>query len=456
MPIETYQQALAFWHSRINYEQRGMPADLRELRLDRMHELLERLGNPHHNQRIVHIAGSKGKGSTAAMLAAVLKAAGLRVGLFTSPHLSRVEERVQVNGQPISEAQLTALIREIEPAVLALEAHGAAPTFFEIVTALGFLHFATEHVDWMVLEVGLGGQFDSTNVCDPRLTVITSISFDHTQQLGNTLSSIAGEKAGILKPGVPLVHGVEADEARAVINAMAQRAGSSVCELGPGFGYRHEPGICAGGVLRPAVVSVCTAERKWPPLEVALLGRHQAHNAAVTVACVEELRHQGVVIPDEAVAAGLREVCWSARVEIVQTRPLVVLDCAHNVASVQALLETIYESLPTARRNLVFAGSRDKDLRGMLVLLRPHFERAFFTRYGGSQRGAEAAELAGIWSGLCGCACEIAASPAAAWEAARAAAAADEQIIIAGSVFLAGELRPVVMNNPVGTTRLSV
>jgi dihydrofolate synthase/folylpolyglutamate synthase len=447
MPIATYEQALDFWHNRVNYEQRGMPADLRELKLDRMRALLERLGNPQEQLQIVHIAGSKGKGSTAAMLASVLQQAGYRTGLFTSPHLCRVEERVQLDGQPISQEDLTALMREIEPAVLGLEAHGSPPTFFEIVTALGFLHFARRHVDWAVVEVGLGGRFDSTNVCTPRLSIITSISLDHTEQLGITLASIAREKAGIIKPGIKVLHGVQAAEARTVIEGIADHAGSPCRSLGVDFNCESEPGWIDAATTRWPRVMVTTSRRVWPTFELALLGSHQARNAALVVAAAEELHQQGCPIVEAAVAAGLRNVCWPARVEVVNRRPTVILDCAHNVASVQALLDTLRESFPPARRILVFAASVDKDLRGMLALLVPHFETAVFTRYTNSRRGADAEHLAKLWRELGGKVCALQPGPAAAWQIAWVAARQDDMIVITGSVFLAGEVRPLLVDH---------
>jgi dihydrofolate synthase / folylpolyglutamate synthase len=446
MPIETYEQALAFWHSRINYELRGMPADLRDLRLDRMAELLARLGDPQRTLRIVHIAGSKGKGSTAAMLSAVLQAAGFRTGLFTSPHLTHVEERVQVDGRPIPKDRLTALMREIEPAVLALEAQGMPPTFFEIVTALGFLQFARERVDWAILEVGLGGRFDATNVCTPRLTVITSISFDHTQQLGNTLASIAREKAGIIKPHVPLVHGVEAAEARAVIAEVAADLAAPVRAVGDVFDYGYKPGWVDTRTTWLPKVLVHSKGRDWPALEVGLHGRHQALNAAVVVACVEALREQGHAIPDAAVVEGLRQVQWPARMEVISRQPLVILDCAHNVASIQALLDTVADSFApsTGTRALVFAASRDKDVPGMLRLLVPHFEQVFFTRYQSSTRAAEPEKLVHLWQELGGRGATAIDNPWTAWLEAQDTASCG-MFVITGSVFLAGELRPLLL-----------
>src|SRR6266480_4883167 len=217
----TYEQALAFWYSLVNFEQRTPQPD--DLKLDRMRALLVALGNPHERLRIVHVAGSKGKGSTSAMLASILGRAAYRTGLFTSPHLCRVEERIQVDGRAITAEELTVLLNEIAALVDPSESSDLVhhspltPTFFEVATALGFLHFVRRRVDAAVVEVGLGGRFDSTNVCRPVVSLITSISFDHTQQLGNRLASIAMEKAGIVKLGRPVVSGATGPEARRVI-----------------------------------------------------------------------------------------------------------------------------------------------------------------------------------------------------------------------------------------------
>src|SRR5262249_13925765 len=221
----TYDEALAFWYGRIDYERRQpRPGDLK---LDRMRSLLGRLGDPHQRLRTVHVAGTKGKGSTSALLASVLRAAGYRTGLFTSPHLSDISERVQVDGVPISRAELAARMTEVAAAVREMDAEGdpsRSPTFFEIITALGLAHFDCRRVDVAVLEVGLGGRVDSTNVCEPLLSSITNISYDHMAILGRTLEEIAFQKAGIIKRGVPVVTTAEAPEARAVVAGVAREA----------------------------------------------------------------------------------------------------------------------------------------------------------------------------------------------------------------------------------------
>ena len=227
----TYDEAVAFWFGRINYEVRSAaPGDLK---LERMRALLRLLGDPHHRVRAVHVTGTKGKGSTAAMLDAVLRAARYRTGLFTSPHLVRVEERIAVDGEPISPAELAVRMAEVAPAVRELDAGpGPPPTFFEISTALGFLHFTCRRVELAVIEVGLGGRFDSTNVCRPLVSIVTSVGLDHTAQLGPTLEAIAFQKAGIIKPRVPVVIGVTTSGPRGVIERIALEKQAPVRQLG--------------------------------------------------------------------------------------------------------------------------------------------------------------------------------------------------------------------------------
>jgi dihydrofolate synthase/folylpolyglutamate synthase len=436
----TYEEALAFCYGRINYEVRTpQPGDLK---LDRMRGLLGRLGNPHLRVRAVHVAGSKGKGSTAAMLAAILRRAGYRTGLFTSPHLSGIEERIQVDDANITRAELIAGMTEIRDAVAAIEARkeSESPTFFEVVTALGFLHFVRRRVDLAVLEVGLGGRFDSTNVCCPLVSIITSISFDHMQQLGSTLDRIAGEKAGIIRPRVPVVSGTTAPEARPVIAAVAAGQRAPLVELGRDFDYTTEPARVTEAGVQPAGVRVTTRPRAWPRMDVGLIGAHQAANAAVAVAAVEALREQGLTLPDAAVAAGLAGVHWPARMEILAQRPMVVLDCAHNVASARVLVETLQASFPATPRRLVFAASNDKDLSGMLAVLGPHFRHVYLTRFHNSPRFADPTALAALLDNA-GVAHTVHTSSAAALAAARHASKPEDLICITGSVFLAGEMR---------------
>ena len=436
----SHEEALAFWYGLINFEQSTPTPD--DLKLDRMKALLARLGNPQNRLRIVHIAGTKGKGSTAALLASVLRRAGCRTGLFTSPHLCRVEERFQVDGRPITADELTALLNDVYRAVEG--APHPAITFFEAATAVGFLHFVRRRVDAAVVEVGLGGRFDSTNVCRPAVAVITSISLDHTKQLGDRVAAIAMEKAGIVKPGRPTLSGATAAEARPVIERICRKRGSPLRQLGVDFRYDYEPGRVGFEEDRRPRVRVTTRRQVWPWMELSLLGEHQAANAALAVACVEQLRAQGWTIPDDAVSSGLAGAVWPARMEVLGRRPLVVLDCAHNPASADALVRTLLESFPPARRLLVFAGSSDKDLAGMFRILAPHFAHVFLTPYLGSARSAPPEQLAELLRAAGGPPATLHPSPASAWEAARGAAGPDDLICITGSVFLAGETRPLL------------
>jgi len=441
----TPEEARAYWYGLINFEQRLPSAT--DLKLDRMRRLLEALGNPQQRLRILHVAGTKGKGSTSAMLASILRAAGYRTGLFTSPHLCRVEERFQVDGQPISDPELTLLLSETAQAETTAFAgrEGERPTFFEVATAVGFLHFVRRRVEAAVVEVGLGGRFDSTNVCLPRVALLTSIGYDHTKLLGNRLASIAMEKAGIVKPGRPTLSGATLPEARAVIEQICRERRSPLRQLEVDFRYIHEPGQVTAEATRLPRVQVLTEQRRWPALEVNLLGEHQACNAAVAVACIEELRRQGWQIADQAVAAGLATVTCPARLEVVRRRPLIVLDCAHNTSSARAVVETLRTSFPPVPRRLIFAGSSDKDLPGILSLLAPHFSQAFLTRYTSNPRAVAVEQLAQTWREVSSVDAMLCPTPRDALAAALAASEPEDVICITGSVFLAGELRPVLV-----------
>jgi dihydrofolate synthase/folylpolyglutamate synthase len=445
------QEALEFWFGRINYEHRSpLPGDLK---LERMVRLLDLLGNPHERLRIVHVAGSKGKGSTSAMLASILQQAGYRTGLFTSPHLCRVEERIQVNGHAITPEDLAALVQRLRPAVETLDRTGepgrARVTFFEVATALGFLYFAQQQVDIAVLEVGLGGRFDSTNVCQPLVALITSISYDHTQQLGNRLGQIAMEKAGIIKPGRPALSGARASEARQVIERICAERGSPLRQLDKEIRFHHVPGQLTDARLQLPRVQILTDRRTWPSMDLGLLGEHQAANAALAVAAVEQLREEGCSVSGQAVSAGLAQVRWPARLEVLAHRPIVLLDCAHNVASAQAVVDTLRESFPRSpagRRWLIFAGSSDKDLAGMLRVMAPHFTHAYFTRYSHNPRNVSPETLAALWSAVTDSLCTVQGTAPEAWETCRGEAGPEDLICITGSVFLAGELRPLLVD----------
>jgi dihydrofolate synthase/folylpolyglutamate synthase len=439
----TYEEALAFWYGRIDYERRQpRPGDLK---LDRMRALLRRLGDPHRRLRCVHIAGTKGKGSTSAILAAILGAAGHRTGLFTSPHLSDVSERVQVDGVPVSPQEIAVRMGEVAAAVRDLDAEGdpaRSPTFFEVISALGFLHFDCRRVDVAVLEVGLGGRYDSTNVCDPLVSVITNVSFDHMAILGDRIREIAYQKAGIIKRGVAVVTTAENPEVIEVIEQVAVEHQAPLSVAGRDFAWER----AGGGPYQPGAVRITTDRREigWTPF--ALFGRHQGANAAAAVMAVEQLRVAGLHVPIGAIARGLRDVAWPARMELVGRSPTVVLDCAHNVASSRALADTVRESFPVrGRRHLIFAASGDKQIPEMLSELAPHFDRFHLTRYQSNPRSADPAHVAGVLRELGKTDVAMYVLPTDAWRGAQREAGPDDGIVIAGSVFLAGELRSILL-----------
>lgn len=456
---EAREAALAFLYSRIDYERLvAAPYGANTFKLDRMQELLARLGNPEAGLPIVHVAGTKGKGSTSAMIASVLSATGRSTGLFTSPHLDRLEERMAVDGRQCTAEELVDLVDRIKPVAAAMDAASSTdqgcpsgPTYFELTTALALLHFAARRVNAAVLEVGMGGRLDSTNVCQPQVAVITTISFDHTKQLGNTLAAIAREKAGIIKPGIPVISGVLPDEPREVIAARARELGSPLIQMGRDFEFTYAP---------PKAVDECADlgrldfRSQQPCLQTllgvrcGLLGRHQAHNAAVALATIGELRRQSWSIPEDAIRAGLAGVRWPARVEVVGRRPTVIIDAAHNTASVSALVDTLAESFRRQRRVLIFATTRDKDVPGMLKLLLSEFDEIVFTRYTNNPRFVPPEELAAIASQMGARTVRVCPDPASAWRLVHSFARPEDLICVTGSFFIAAEMRHEIARRP--------
>lgn len=434
-----------------------MPYHTRHLKLERMRELLDRLGNPQNGLSLVHIAGTKGKGSTAAMASAILSAAGYRTGLFTSPHLDRLEERMAVDGLPCTAEELVGLVDRVAPVVRAMDrtlgdsAEGG-PTYFEITTAMALLHFAWRRVDAAVLEVGLGGRLDSTNVCLPMVSVITSISFDHMKQLGHTLAAIAREKAGIIKPGVPVVSGVVDPEPRDVIRQVCRDQGSRLLELGRDFDFAYRPprGLEAAPSSGVMDFSWKNADSRQDHTNVALklLGRHQAANAAVALAAVAELAGRGWHIPPEAIRRGLAEVRWPARVEVVARQPVIVIDAAHNLASIDALLRVLDESFSAQRRILLFATTQEKDIPGMLGRIAGCFDHVILTRYLNNPRGVPPEQLAALAWELTGQRYRVCPDPARAWDEVLRVVTPRDLVCVTGSFFIAAEMRHQIRARP--------
>jgi len=449
-PALRREMALARLMGRIDYERRNFPSPRSgELKLQRMRDLLDRLGNPQKGQRIVHVAGTKGKGSTAAMIASCLSAAGLRTGIYTSPHLQDVEERFTVDRAACPADRFADLVETIWPHVEAMDRELSpstiGPTYFELTTALALLHFKQEATDATVLEVGLGGRLDATNVCRPALSLIVSISFDHMQQLGNTLGSIAREKAGIIKQGVPVISGVTDPEPRDVIRAVAAKRKAPLLEIETDFRYRYQTDLGAASRSRATRLDfqhrLFGSRGQMEDVSVGLLGRHQATNAAVVLAALHALQHAGWPIDEDAMRRGLAATRVQARTEAVWQRPCIVVDAAHNVASIDALLATIEESFAASRRVLIFATTMGKDVAGMCRSLAGRFDRVILTRYWNNPRALPIEELAAQWKAVSEQGVESVDDPVQAWQIARQALREDDLLCITGSFFIATELR---------------
>ena len=420
--------------------------------LARMRRLLAALGSPHRSLRVVHVAGTKGKGSTVAMIASVLTEAGYRVGRYMSPHVHSIEERICVDGRPIAASRLADAFGRVIPAVEVMDADarrrgGRGPTWFEVVTAVAMVEFVRSGVDVAVLETGLGGRLDATNVSRPMVSVITSISLDHMRQLGRTAAAIAREKAGIIKRGRPVVSGVAAPSAKRVIRETAARRRCRLLELGRDFHARHAEGPADdGSPIRPGAVEFEAAGSPDSPamagrFALGMPGRHQAANAALAIAAVRLLARRGYPVEEAAIRRGLEKVRLPARVEVVDGRPPIVIDAAHNVASMRSLVETVRPAVAARRHGvLLFAASADKQIAEMLAEAAGIFERLVVTRYRTNPRAASiekllaAAARAGFRDVVVG------RTPYDALETAKRLAGGSGIICVAGSFFLAAEL----------------
>lgn len=451
--VESYEQAIEFLFSRVNYERlSGMQYTGDDFKLDRMRELLRRLGDPQETIPAVHIAGTKGKGSTAALTAQILSTAGIRTALFTSPHISAFEERMAVDGVNPARHELVELVRQLADVVTDLDKTPGqmSPTYFEIATALAWLYFCERRAEIAVLEVGMGGRLDATNLCRPAVSIITSISRDHTRQLGSRLDQIAREKAGIVKPLVPVVSGVTSDPARAVIVETCRSRNAPLFELGRDFGYRYQAANVGQGANSGdnpvSKVDIETPGKQWRNLRLPLVGEHQARNLALAAVAVQRLQEQGWKIPDSAVGDGLAKLHWPGRIEVLSRQPTVIVDAAHNWEAVAALLRTLDESFPARRRVLVFAATRDKDVLGMLRQLLPKFDTVVVTCFQNNPRHVPVEALVGIVRGLTDQPLHAAADAAAAWKLARRFASGDDLICVTGSFFIAAEMRELLVD----------
>lgn len=441
--------------SRVNYERTPfVPYGEEALKLGRMRELLHRLGDPQERLRIVHVAGTKGKGSTCAMIAAAFETAGVSTGVFTSPHLERLEERFAIGGHPCTADELAALVGRVRPPAEAMDREeGGGPTFFDLTTAMALEHFATRAVGAAVLEVGLGGRLDSTNVVTPVVAVVTSISLDHTKLLGATRDKIAAEKGGIFKPGIPAVSGVSDAEAGDVLERIATERGCPFWRRGRAFDV--EP---LGEAWRFTRRRTDGSTESLDGVRVALPGGAQLGNAAVALATLGVLADRGWNLPASARLDGVARGVLAARMERFTGDPLVVIDGAHNDASAAALaeaLDALCGAAPRERRVLVVAVSDDKDLAAILEPLARRFGHVVATRYLVNPRARKPEEIAAVARRFAApdASVEVAPTPREAWEAGRRWLAATGGVgagsigalVATGSLLFAGEFRPLVV-----------
>jgi dihydrofolate synthase/folylpolyglutamate synthase len=409
--------------------------------LRRVQSLLARLGNPHLGRQTIHIAGSKGKGSVAAMVASILQAAGYRSGLYTSPHLHNIRERIVVDGQPIGEDEFARLTEVLAPQVAAENEDGrfGQLTTFELLTALAFLYFQDRDARWQVLEVGMGGRLDATNVVDEKaVCVITPISLEHTIVLGDTVGKIAAEKAAILRPGTTLVMALQPyPEAAAVIRATAEELGAPLLDVGETYSAQRLSWDLTGQSFRLAGPG-CSWELRLP-----LLGAHQVENAATAVAAIDALRSGGVVVSEESIEEGLSQLSWPGRLEVLRDKPLIVVDGAHNGDSARRLRQALRDHFSFGRAILVMGVSGDKTIAAMAEELAPVTHLLIATR---SQhpRAAEPEAVAAAFAAR-GVASETCPTVAAALDRARALAGRDDLICVVGSLFVVAEAREQVL-----------
>ncbi len=431
-----YERALAFLESPARFSPR--------LGLARIERLLELLGNPQESFPSALVAGTSGKGSSCRLIASVLSSAGFHTGLLSKPHLQSYRERVEIDGQRISKSSLAAIVERIVPLAQELaETPLGAPTYFEMGVALAFSYFAQERVELAVVEVGLGGRLDATNVLRPILTGITPIGFDHTEYLGHTLTEIAGEKAGILKPGVPVALAPQHPEALAAIRRRAAEVGSPVLPSENWQAHRNSADLHGQRFDLEQVTlesgSKKSGVRKYGELFLPLLGRHQLENAAFALTALGWLREEGFGWEEKHLRQGWADLCWPGRAEVLQEGPLLVIDAAHNPDKAAALAETIRDYFSFRRLALVFGASGDKDAAAMLALFAPWRPRLFATQ-AQSQRALAADQVLALGAvlGLSGTSfprVTDAVQQALRW------ADPQDMALVAGSTYVAGEAR---------------
>jgi dihydrofolate synthase/folylpolyglutamate synthase len=399
------------------------------LGLETIKSILNALGNPQNNFRSIHVAGTNGKGSVAAALSSILQESGFRVGLYTSPHLVRFNERICINNRQISDAAVVKSFRAVQKAHYG----NRLPTFFEFTTAMALYEFGRQAVDWAVIETGMGGRLDATNIIHPAVSVITNISLEHREYLGNTLAQIAREKAGIIKQATPVVTAIKQKQAKAVLRRIARKNAAPLYTLGKNFKVRRQ---VSGGF------SYYGIENRWPDMHTALLGHYQVENAALAMAACELLIKDKVAISQKDIRNGLIKTRWPGRLEIVSEHPVIILDGAHNLSAAHKLAKFLRDNFAQRPITLVVGILNDKPYKGMLKSLLPLCSRLLITqakidRALSPQRLFETAKK--IMSDVA-----IVSDVAQAFKQAVDGAGSDEVICVAGSLYVVGEAKAAI------------
>lgn len=414
------------------------------LGLERIKALLAAIGNPEQSLRVIHIGGTNGKGSTCAFLSSVLQQAGYRMGMFISPHLHDYRERISINGELISRADVAAGIKLLKPALEKIVAEGVEhPTEFEVTTTLALNYFAAEQPDFVLLEVGLGGEIDSTNVVTPIVSVITSIAFDHKDYLGNTLAEIAAVKAGIIKEGIPVVADVDDSEAFEVIRRRAEAKAAKLIRLGQDVHYRK---------VASNMMDYQGLNLKFEGLEVALFGEHQLSNASKALAVCEILRDgYAVNIPEKAIREGLKKVSWPGRQELISTEPKILLDGAHNVQGMQSLAKALTDNATgyyqRDRLILCLGMLADKERAQALAVIAPLASQIIITKPD-SARAGDWQELSALAEAFVGREnLLVIEDPILAVKEALKGLQKEDMLVITGSFYMLGPVREYLLNS---------
>ena len=442
-PFTTYKQAEEFLLQTIDYEKLTQyKYDTSTFDLKRMEEMMCSVGDPHTKRKTIHITGTKGKGSTAIIVSSILSRLGLKTGLFTSPHLTYLGERMKVNDKTISQETFVQLMNMLKPYIdkITAETPILMPTFFEIVTAIAFLYFEREKTDISVMEVGMGGRLDSTNIILPEVSVITPVGYDHTDRLGKTLDKIAFEKAGIIKEDIPVISSIQEPDALAVISKTCNEKRSLLYLVGQDILIYDIKVAQRNGIYGTECV-IETWRNRYKNIFLPLVGRHQVENCAAAIGSLEVLAGKGVIkIDNELIVNALADIRCPARIEVISEEPLTIVDTAHTVASMKILRESIKESFSFRKLVLVIGLSSDKDIEGVLKEIVSISNDLIFTRTG-NPREADPEQMAVIAKRFSQNNLMVIEDIDEAMEEAKEIANADDLICITGSFFLAGKVK---------------